>query len=188
MTAVEYCVFNTAVGRCAILWRGMLLQRVLLPAADEGRLVALVRRIDPQASAAAPPAALAAVVDGIIALCSGQSPRFDDAPVDRALIEPFAGRVYAALAAVGFGETTTYGAIAEQLGDKGLARAVGAALGANPFPIVIPCHRVTASGGAIGGFSAPGGAETKRRLLEIEGAFALTTLPLFRAGGRSACD
>jgi methylated-DNA-[protein]-cysteine S-methyltransferase len=67
----------------------------------------------------------------------------------------------------------TYGDIASRLGDVGLSRAVGQALGRNPIPIIVPCHRVLAAQGRLGGFSAPGGASTKRRLLEIEGARAL---------------
>ncbi len=104
---------------------------------------------------------------------------FDGVPLDRDGIEPLANKVYDILLRVPFGETTTYGAIAEELGDKALSRAVGAALGQNPFPVIIPCHRVTAAGGKMGGFSAPGGTDTKRRLLEIEGAFAAEKLPLF---------
>jgi methylated-DNA-[protein]-cysteine S-methyltransferase len=64
----------------------------------------------------------------------------------------------------------TYGEIAERLGDKTLARAVGQAMGENPTPIVMPCHRVLAAGGKTGGFSAPGGVVTKLQLLTIEGA------------------
>ena len=76
--------------------------------------------------------------------------------------------MYAATRAVGPGSTATYGEIARAIGDPGAARAVGAALGANPFPIVVPCHRVLAAGGALHGFSAPGGVATKRRMLELE--------------------
>jgi methylated-DNA-[protein]-cysteine S-methyltransferase len=88
-------------------------------------------------------------------------------------------RVYACTRAIPPGRTRTYGEIAAALGDPGLSRAVGQALGRNPWPIVIPCHRVTAVDGRAGGFSAPGGAATKLRLLDIEGALAPETLPLF---------
>jgi methylated-DNA-[protein]-cysteine S-methyltransferase len=178
MTAA-FRLFDTAVGRCAIVWRGGLVVRVLLPAADDAAMEASIRRAFPDAVESAPPGAIAAVMGKIAALCGGEAQDFGDAPLDRAIIEPFAARVYAALERTGFGETTTYGVIAEALGDKAMSRAVGAALGANPFPIVIPCHRVTAAKGAMGGFSAPGGAATKRKLLEIEGAFAAENLPLF---------
>lgn len=178
MTAACH-LFDTAVGRCAVVWRGALIVRVLLPAASEERMREGVARSFPGAVESDPAAPIGSVIEKIIALCRGEAQRFDGAPLDRSPIEPFAARVYAILETISFGETTTYGAIAEALGDKALSRAVGAALGANPFPIVIPCHRVTAAGGAMGGFSAPGGAATKRKLLEIEGAFAVSTLPLF---------
>jgi methylated-DNA-[protein]-cysteine S-methyltransferase len=179
--ASRFHLFDTAVGRCAMAWRENVITRVLLPAENDAHLVTSIKRRDPSATPSAPPANFAAVIDKICALTEGKAQRFDGAPIDRNAIEPFAARVYDALDAVPFGATATYGEIAERLGDKGLARAVGAALGANPFPIIIPCHRVTASGGGMGGFSAPGGLATKRKLLEIEGAFAMEKLPLFGA-------
>ena len=132
------------------------------------------------AAEAEPPVFVRSIIDRIISLCRGEPAAFEEAPLDRDTIEPLANRVYEILLRVPFGETTTYGAIAAELGDKALSRAVGAALGTNPFPIVIPCHRVIAAGGGMGGFSAPGGTGAKRRLLEIEGAFRAETLPLFR--------
>lgn len=179
MTAPSFRTFDTALGRCAIVWRGGLIVRILLPAGSDDRLRAAIARNHQGTAESQPPAPIAAVIEKITALCRGEPRDFGDAPLDRSIIEPFAGRVYAALEKTGFGKTTTYGAIADDLGDKSLSRAVGAALGANPFPIVIPCHRVTAAKGAMGGFSAPGGAATKRKLLEIEGAFAAEKLPLF---------
>lgn len=175
----RFHLFDTAVGRCAVLWRDAGIIRVLLPAASDPAMRAAIFRAFPGAAEEEPSPAIAAIVGKIVKLCEGEAQRFDGAPLDRTLIEPFAARVYAVLERTSFGKTTTYGAIAEALGDKGLSRAVGAALGANPFPIVIPCHRVTAANGSIGGFSAPGGADTKRKLLEIEGAFAASSLPLF---------
>ena len=98
--------------------------------------------------------------------------------LDESGLEPFARHVYAATRAIGPGAVATYGEIARAVGDPGAARAVGAALGANPYPVIVPCHRVLAADGALHGFSAPGGIATKRRMLELEGApgFAQTTL------------
>jgi methylated-DNA-[protein]-cysteine S-methyltransferase len=179
MPAAEFQIFETSLGRCAILWRGALIIRILLPTETEGSLRAAVMRAQADIEEAPPPAPIASVAAKIAAFCRGEAQDFAPAPLDRSQIDPFAARVYAALDKVGFGETTSYSAVAEALGDRSLARAVGAALGANPFPIVIPCHRVTGANGAIGGFSAPGGTGTKRRLLDIEGAFAASRLPLF---------
>jgi methylated-DNA-[protein]-cysteine S-methyltransferase len=88
-------------------------------------------------------------------------------------------RVREAVRSIPPGETATYGEIARAIGDPGAARAVGAALGSNPFPIVVPCHRVLAADGALHGFSAPGGIATKRRMLEIECAPGFTQASLF---------
>ena len=85
-------------------------------------------------------------------------------------VPEFHRRVYEAARAIPPGNTLSYGDIAKRVGAPGAARAVGQALGRNPFPIVVPCHRVLAAGGKIGGFSAQGGVATKRRMLAIEGA------------------
>ena len=95
----------------------------------------------------------------------------------------FERAVYAAARAIPAGTTITYGTLAARVGDPGQARAVGQALGRNPWPIVVPCHRITAADGRMGGFSAPGGTRTKLKLLEIEGALAAETLPLFGGAG-----
>ena len=86
---------------------------------------------------------------------------FDQVPLDLGGVPPFHRAVYADILMLGWGETTTYGDIARRLGDVGLARAVGQALGANPIPLIVPCHRVLASNGKTGGFSAPGGVRPK---------------------------
>ena len=96
----------------------------------------------------------------------------DARPVDLERVPEFNAKVYEIARRIPAGETLTYGQIAVKLGDRLLARDVGAALGKNPWPIVVPCHRVTAAGGKLGGFTARGGADTKLRLLEIEGAAA----------------
>ncbi len=175
----HFILFDTAVGRCALLWRGERLTGVLLPSSSDAATRRAIAKRTGDASEAEPPEFARRTIKKIRRLCNGEAVSFDDLPLDRDRLEPFANRVYDILLRVGPGETTTYGEIAAALGDKTLSRAVGAALGANPFPIIIPCHRVTAAGGRMGGFSAPGGADTKRKLLDIEGAFAAEKLPLF---------
>ncbi len=101
------------------------------------------------------------------------------APLDVSCVPEFNARVYEIARAIPPGETLTYGQIASRLGDKLLARDVGAALGKNPWPIIVPCHRVTAAAGKLGGFSARGGAQTKLKLLAIEGAPAAAQADLF---------
>lgn len=172
-------VFETPIGACGIAWTDAGLAGVNLPAADASRTVVALARRFPGAEAASPPPVAARTIARIVAHLGGARVDYDDIPLDESRAGRFEMRVYAQARAIPFGRTLTYGAIAEALGDAGLARAVGQALGRNPWPIIIPCHRVTAADGRAGGFSAPGGAVTKLRLLEIEGAIAPDALPLF---------
>jgi methylated-DNA-[protein]-cysteine S-methyltransferase len=113
-------------------------------------------------------------IDAMTALLRGEAVDLRDVPLDLGAVPDFARRVYAVAQAIPPGSTRTYGEVAAQVGEPGAARAVGRAMGQNPVPIVVPCHRVVAAGGALGGFSARGGASTKRRMLAIEGALAPT--------------
>lgn len=133
----------------------------------------------PCANFADPPPTVRNAIDGVQALLTGHSRDLREVPLDMSRISPFHQQVYALARAIAPGTTRTYGELAEQLGGKGLSRAVGQALGLNPFAPVVPCHRVLAAGGKAGGFSAGGGATTKLRMLEIEGAAMGGTLPLF---------
>jgi methylated-DNA-[protein]-cysteine S-methyltransferase len=170
MTAHGYTLFETPLGLCGVAWGERGLAGVALPGRDAAATRASLARRFPQAHESAPPADVQAVIAAIGALLNGEPRDLAEVVLDMAGIEPFAQRVYAAARAIGPGRTATYGEIAATLGDPTQARAVGQALGANPFPIVVPCHRVLAAGGRSGGFSAPGGTRTKLRLLEIEGA------------------
>jgi len=107
---------------------------------------------------------------GMTALLRGERVSLDDVALDMEGVQPFHRRVFELARTIPAGRTSTYGELATRLGDPGSARAVGEALGRNPFPIVVPCHRVLAATGKLGGFSAHGGATTKRRMLIIEGA------------------
>ncbi|NNL84351.1 MAG: MGMT family protein, partial [Myxococcales bacterium] len=114
-------------------------------------------------------------IASMTALLEGAKADLTDIACDFSSADPFAARVYAATRAIPAGETRTYGAIALQLGDKQLSQQVGRALGRNPFPIIVPCHRVVGASGKLTGFSAYGGVETKRRMLTIEGAQIVET-------------
>lgn len=107
---------------------------------------------------------LRVALDQLDAYFAGRLMRFD-LPLAPAPT-PFAGRVREAMRAIPFGETASYGELARRLDSS--ARAVGAACGANPLPIVVPCHRVVAAGGGLGGYSGGRGADTKRALLAHE--------------------
>jgi methylated-DNA-[protein]-cysteine S-methyltransferase len=167
---MNYTLFETAIGWTGLVWGDQGLVGVHLPERDpESARRALLRRF-PESVEASAPDSLQPVIDGIRALLRGEHVDLSDAPLDIARVPAFNAQVYAIAQAIPAGETLTYGEIATRLGDRLLARDVGAALGQNPWPIVVPCHRVTAAGGKLGGFSARGGAHTKLRLLTIEGA------------------
>ena len=166
-----YALFDTAIGRCAIAWGARGITRCALPAASEEALRRHIAGGRAQAEQPAPPA-IAAAITRIVALLAGARDDLRDLVLDLDDIPEFHRRVFATARAIAPGNTVTYGELARRLGTPGAARAVGQALGANPFPIVVPCHRIVAADGSLGGFSAPGGARTKRRMLQIEGAIA----------------
>jgi methylated-DNA-[protein]-cysteine S-methyltransferase len=161
--------FDTAIGRLGIAWSDQGVVGVQLPESTEAATRSRIRRRFPEATEMQPPTTIQAAIDGIAALLAGE-PGGDLHAVDLDLhaVSEFDRAVYRVARDIPPGETLTYGEIAERLDDPGAARAVGQALGANPIPIIIPCHRVLAAGGRAGGFSAPGGVATKLELLEIE--------------------
>ncbi len=170
MNAPEFTLFDTAVGRCGIVWgeRGVL--GFLLPEGREDQTRARLLKRLPNAQQATPPATIQRAIDDVVALLRGQPRDLSYIVLDMSGVPSFQQRVYAVARTIEPGSTLTYGEIATQLGDRSAARAVGQALGRNPFPIIVPCHRVLAAGGKVGGFSANGGITTKLRLLTIEGA------------------
>ena len=165
-----FALFDTAIGSCAIAWGERGLLGVQLPEADATRTRARMRRRFPRASETTPPAQVQRTIDGIVALIRGETIDFSAVALDMEQLPPFHRRVYEVVRTIPCGATLTYGEIAKRLGAPAEARDVGEAMGRNPFPIIVPCHRVLAAGGKLGGFSAPGGVATKRRLLAIEGA------------------
>jgi methylated-DNA-[protein]-cysteine S-methyltransferase len=175
----QFNLFETPLGWAAVGWSDAGLTTVRLPQSDRAHVLAALKRRLPDAQEAEPPPTIAAVIEDIRDLLAGGKPDFAGAPLDLSQTPQFHARVYEIARAIPPGETLTYGAIAERLGDKLLARDVGQALGKNPWPIVVPCHRVTAAGGKLGGFSAPGGAATKLKLLALEGAKPAAQTDLF---------
>lgn len=183
MAGTSYTRFDTPIGDCAILWRGERIIGTLLPVGITERFADVVKRRARDAAETEPPPHVQAVIDAIVALLSGEARDLREIELDMGGIGAFEGKVYAIARAIPPGETLTYGDIARQLGDVALSRGVGQALGRNPFPIIIPCHRILAAGGKTGGFSAPGGVDTKFRILEIERAHAATPSLFAESGG-----
>jgi methylated-DNA-[protein]-cysteine S-methyltransferase len=179
-----YALFPTAIGHCGIAWRGALLVGVQLPE-DAGEVAtrARMQRRFPQLAESVMPPEVAAWAARVVALLEGAHDDLRDVPLGLDAVPPFHARVYELARRIPPGKTMTYGEMAAALGEPGAARAVGQALGHNPFAPVVPCHRIVAANGKTGGFSAGGGATTKMRMLEIEGAFAHETLALFAPRG-----
>ena len=168
--SIFFSLFDTPVGACALVWGAHGLVGVLLPEASAGATRTRAQRRFGAAHEASAPVEVRHVMARIVGLLSGESDSLQDIALDTSAVPPFNLRVYELARGILPGQTLSYGEVAARLGEPLAARAVGQALGANPFPIIVPCHRVLAAGGKSGGFSAPGGARTKLRLLEIEGA------------------
>jgi methylated-DNA-[protein]-cysteine S-methyltransferase len=172
---MHFCVFETALGACGIAWGEHGVAGIQLPEPD---VRTRLRRRFPGAREASPPPALAEVIERITALLRGERVDLSMVQLDMDRVPPFERQVYEVTRTIPAGETLSYGQIAGRLGEPRLAREVGQALAHNPFPIVVPCHRVLAADGKLGGFSARGGVATKQRLLETERANVSWQLPL----------
>jgi len=181
MSGPGQTLFDTPIGTCGIAWTPRGIAALQLPESSAERtrervlrrLAALGFASAPLASASdEPPDGVRCAIDAILALLDGAWQSLDFIALDESDLPDFERRVYAETRAIAPGTTLTYGEVAARIGEPGAARAVGQALGRNPYAIIVPCHRVLAAGGAIGGFSAGGGASTKRRLLAIERARA----------------
>ena len=170
MTGRGFTLFDTPIGRCGVAWGPRGIAGVQLPEAGARETRARMRRRFPDAREAAPPPDVRRVLDAIAALLQGEESDLSGIALDMDGVSPFHRRVYEVARTIPPGSTLSYGDVAARLGAPGSARAVGQALGRNPFAIVVPCHRVLAAGGRAGGFSANGGVATKLRLLSIEGA------------------
>ncbi len=196
-------MFDTAVGRCGLAWTPLGIAAVALPGSSDEAVLRYLRGqlvVGPELSGRTVsgdtvsghpvtgagvarvdgvPTAVSAAIERIRGLLAGEPDDLADIQLDTSGLAPFAERVYAVTRAIPPGETLSYGEVAARLDPPGVARAVGQALGHNPMPIVIPCHRVLAADGRLTGFSAPGGIDTKRRLLAIEQAAAGSAPTLF---------
>jgi methylated-DNA-[protein]-cysteine S-methyltransferase len=169
MTAPSFALFDTAIGPCGIAWGARGIVGIQLPEAREQATRARVLARFPDAREGQPPADVKRAQRGIVALLRGKAIDLSAIALDMQGVPPFHSRVYQAARKIPPGKTLSYGEVAARLGAPRSARAVGQALGRNPFAIVVPCHRVLAASGQPGGFSANGGVTTKLRLLLIEG-------------------
>jgi methylated-DNA-[protein]-cysteine S-methyltransferase len=170
MSALGFVLFETAIGWCGVAWSDRGIVGMQLPEGSAQATRSRLLRRFPSASEVAPPAHVQGTIEDIVALLGGSQRDLGGAMLDNEAVPDFNRRVYEIARTIPAGSTLSYGEVAERLGDRNLARDVAEALGQNPFPIVVPCHRVLAAGGKTGGFSAPGGVRTKLHLLSIERA------------------
>jgi methylated-DNA-[protein]-cysteine S-methyltransferase len=174
-----FALFDTAIGWCGIAWNDRGIAGVQLPEGSAHETRARLRRRLPDAREAPPPAAVRRAIDGVVALLRGEPSELEHVTLDMEHVAPFHRRVYEIARTIPPGTTLSYGEIAARMGEPGAARDVGQALGQNPFAIIVPCHRVLAANGKVGGFSARGGVRTKLRLISSERAGGHGALPLF---------
>ena len=176
---IGFALFETDAGCCGVSWSARGVTGVQLPEGDAERTRARLKRRFPEAEEGAPPGTVQDAIGRIAALFRGEAADLSRVALDVDDVPRFERRVYEVAREIPPGETLTYGEVAARLEGAGDARAVGTALGRNPFPVIVPCHRVVAAGGKTGGFSARGGVATKLKLLEMERAHAGSGLPLF---------
>jgi methylated-DNA-[protein]-cysteine S-methyltransferase len=167
--AMHYCLFDTDLGACGVAWNERGLTRFQLPEADKRATERRLTLRAPNSRTESPPPQVEKAIADVQRYMAGQRVDFSAIALDLTGIAPFYVEVYAAARRVGWGETATYGELARQAGAPGAARAVGQAMARNPVAVIIPCHRILASGNKVGGFSAFGGPVSKQRLLGLEG-------------------
>lgn len=172
-----YSMFETPLGVCGIAWGepGDAGTRVAvaffqLPEETAAMTEARIARKCGVRTASAPLPEIAELIERVRKHLGGEMQDFSDVTIDWDGVDAFSRQVYEVARKIPAGHTTTYGEIAKELGAPGAARAVGQAMGSNPVPLLVPCHRVVAAGGKPGGFSAHGGRKTKAKMLAIEGA------------------
>ena len=177
MKQAAYCLFETPLGACGIAWKEQETSGIppvvtffQLPEAARSLTDTRIARGSGGRKARVPPPHIAAIIKRVQRHLHGDVQDFLDIVVDLDAMGPFARQVYEAVRKIPAGQTRSYGELATEMNRPTASRAVGQALGRNPIPLIIPCHRVLASGRKPGGFSAHGGVETKAKMLEIEGA------------------
>lgn len=179
MSEHHFAIFDTAIGRCGIVWGERGINAVQLPMGNEEKTRGRIRQRYGDLAETAPSAEIQRAIDGMVELLAGKPNDLRDIELDLDGVPEFNRGVYDIARSIPPGKTMTYGDIAKKLGGVELSRDVGQALGRNPCPIVVPCHRVLAAGGKPGGFSANGGVVTKLKMLAIEGAAVNHTPSLF---------
>ena len=169
MTTYGCGLFETAIGDCGIVWGERGIAGVQLPESTAAATRARMLRRFRGAVESPPTPEIERTIGAIRALLRGEPSDLSGVELDLEGLSAFQRSVYDVTRTIAPGRTLSYGEIAARIGTPRDAREVGKALGENPFPIVVPCHRVVAADGRMHGFSGTGGVKTKLRLLQIEG-------------------
>jgi methylated-DNA-[protein]-cysteine S-methyltransferase len=178
-TMQHYQIFETAGGFCGVAWSRAGITRFQLPTKTAGETERLLRRRLPETEPALPPQDVAEAIAAVKRYFDGEEVDFSGVRLDLGHQDAFFEQIYAAARRISWGQTTTYGALAKELGaGPEAARDVGQAMAKNPVALIIPCHRVLAAGNKIGGFSAPGGSTAKQHMLELEGVHVAPPKPV----------
>ena len=177
--SASFALFDTPIGSCSLVWKDQAIVGLRLPEESASTTRARIQRRWPGAAEQTPPPEFQQVIDRVLALLAGDPIDLSDVPLDFGESPDFHKRAYEVARTIPPGQTMTYGEIAKRLGVPQESREVGQAMGKNPIAIIMPCHRVLGADGKMGGFSATGGVAIKRRILEIEGAAAVSAGPLF---------
>lgn len=163
-------ILEVKAGYLGLGWQQDQITCLRLPESSEERAIRAVKKRQPSAQRMTVPPAFGNLVQRIANYWRGEKVDFSDIPVDLGEQDELFRQVYAYVRAIPYGEFSTYGQVASALGrGREVARDVGVAMATNPVPLIVPCHRVCAAGGKLGGFSAPGGSATKAAMLLIEG-------------------
>lgn len=179
MVGRAYAIFDTAIGRCGIVWSNSGVVAVQLPEAREIDTRRRIFQVHPEAREQVVPLNTELTIEGIVALLQGSDPDFSDVSLDAGDVPAFNRRVYEYACTIPRGETRTYHEIAKALGASGAAYSVAQAIAKNPYMIIVPCHRVLEAGGYADRISPYGGVISKRRLLALEGAHPIASKTLF---------
>jgi methylated-DNA-[protein]-cysteine S-methyltransferase len=179
MVGLGYTIFDTAIGRCGIVWSSTGVVAVQLPEAREIDTRRRIFAVHPEAREQRPSATAELAIEGITALLQGSDPDFSQVSLDAGGVPGFNRRVYEFACTVSRGETRTYHEVAKALGASGAVHSVAQAIAKNPYMLIVPCHRLLESGNYTDRLSAYGGVISKRRLLALEGAHPVASKTLF---------
>ncbi len=179
MAGRAYTIFDSAIGRCGIVWSSTGVVAVQLPEAREIDTRRRIFAVHPEAREQRPCDNVALAIGGIVGLLQGGDPDFSEVSLDAGGVPAFHRRAYEATCAIPRGETRTYHEIAKTLGASGATYSVAQAITKNPYMVIVPCHRVLEAANHTDRLSPYGGVISKRRLLALEGARPIASKTLF---------